>query len=102
MKMLVRMLRFKPKPEFLIEGTQIKHLDLLLFILLCQSEYISWSGPITDIITDAMLCFQTGAYYGCPLRVSTKTDADTYSQALRWATPMEEIGEELKEIATPQ
>jgi hypothetical protein len=42
--------------------------------------------PIPDTISNALLCLQTGALHGCPLRGSTyqltETDADTHSQVL--------------------
>ena len=34
---------------------------------------IPWWAPIPDIITDAMLCLQTGAWHGCPVRGSTSS-----------------------------
>ena len=34
---------------------------------------IPWWAPIPDIITDAMLGLQTGAWHGCPVRGSTSS-----------------------------
>lgn len=47
-------------------------------------------APITDTVSDSMLCLKTGTQNSCPLRGSfqhlTETDADTHSQPLdrRW------------------
>jgi hypothetical protein len=47
--------------------------------------------PNPEPITDAILCLQTGAWHGCPLRVSTRnrleSNADTYRP------PLDEVGE---------
>ena len=56
-----------------------------------------------DTITDTMLCLQTGALHGCPLRGSTSSWLRQIRilTANHWTevgAPMEELGEGLKEL----
>lgn len=65
---------------------------------------ISWvSAPKPDTITDAMLCLQTGAWHGCPLRGPTSSwlrqmQILTLNHWTDVGPQMVELGEELKKL----